>query len=66
MVNVKNLLYFTETYPDENERYWAVSSFLQEFLDEKVLISQKTRKELLEFMREYTIKRTGLDPNSYL
>ncbi len=62
MVVIKNLLFFTETYPNENERYWAICSFVQDFLDEKVLITQKTRKELFGFIREYTVKRTGLDP----
>jgi len=46
----------------KKSRYWAISDYLQEDLDLGLMISEKNKKELFNFMREYTIERVGFDP----
>lgn len=58
----KNLNWFILKFPDENSRYWAISDYLIEALDKRDNITLEVRNNLLQYIRQYTINKTGLDP----
>ena len=55
----KTLSWFLSEYSDEQERYWAISDYLN---DESPRLSSSHRLELLNSMCDYTSKRCGIDP----
>lgn len=59
----RNIKWFIKKYPNEDERYVAICNYLLRLLEEKDCDSNG-KSELLDFIRHYTIKKTGLDPHS--
>lgn len=62
VVPERNLQWFISKYSDEEAIYNAVSKYLYEGLWKERNISVGNRKELLEYIRQYTIDKTGFDP----
>jgi hypothetical protein len=62
MIYRKNINWFNEHYKNTEEKYWAISEYLNQDLRSNTPLPFKEKLKFFDFIREYTIQRTGLDP----
>ena len=56
MSELKSLKFFIEKFDCEKDRYWAISDYLLEILDNEFIPDKTTIDELITFIETYTVK----------